>query len=132
MVDEYIAGSIVYITKWLNISEALAGVTLLAMANGAGDVVTALVSSESTEGVSYNIGSLFGAGLFVCSFVMVMTINASPHPIVLEKETVYRDIVFYILGTLMVISFGIYGKLTKFTSVLMLVLYLTLVLVVVI
>lgn len=69
LVDEYIAGAIEYITEYFKMSEALAGVTLLAMANGAGDVVTALVSSGSPEGVSYNIGSLFGAGLFVISFV---------------------------------------------------------------
>ena len=108
-------------------SDALAGVTLLAFANGAGDVITALVSSESTEGVSYNIGSLFGAGLFVITFVMYMTIDASPVPITLATETVYRDIIFYIIGTLMVIAFAFFGKLTWWTSVLMLLLYVALV-----
>ena len=65
LVDEYIAEAIMYISKWLNLSEVVAGVTLLALANGAGDLVTAVVSSASPEGVAYNIGSLFGAGLFV-------------------------------------------------------------------
>ena len=65
LVDESIAASIVYIQKWLGLSEVLAGVTLLALGNGAGDVVTAIVASSSPEGVSYNIGALFGAGLFV-------------------------------------------------------------------
>ena len=55
-------------------SEAMAGVTLLALANGAGDVVTAIVASGSTEGVAYNIGALFGAGLFVCAMVIYLTI----------------------------------------------------------
>ena len=81
LVDEYISGAIVFITEYFKMSEALAGVTLLAMANGAGDVVTALVSSGSPDGVSYNIGSLFGAGLFVISIVMSLTIYTS------EKET---------------------------------------------
>lgn len=132
IVDEYISGSIIHITKWFNMSDAFAGITLLAMANGAGDVITAVVSSGSSEGVSYNIGSLFGAGLFVCTFVMYKTIDASPVEIKLVKETVYRDIVFYILGTLMVIVFGIYGKLTWWTSMLMLLLYVALVIVTVI
>jgi sodium/potassium/calcium exchanger 6 len=54
----------------LGISEALAAVTLLAVANGAGDVITALVASGTASGISYNIGSLYGAGLFCTSFVM--------------------------------------------------------------
>ena len=65
LVDEYIAESIMYINGWLGLSEVVGGVTLLALANGAGDLVTAVVSSASPEGVAYNIGSLFGAGLFV-------------------------------------------------------------------
>ena len=131
LVDEYISGSIIYICKKLEMSEAFAGVTLLAMANGAGDVITALVSSESAEGVAYNVGSLFGAGFFVCSFVMMLTIYHAPKEIVLQKNTIYRDIVFYIIATLMVIAFAIYGKLTWWTSVLMIGLYLVMVIVVV-
>ena len=41
--------------------------TLLALANGAGDVITAIVASGSPGGVSYNIGALYGAGFFVCA-----------------------------------------------------------------
>ena len=44
------------------------------MANGAGDVITAVVASDSENGIYYNIGSLYGAGLFACSFVIAMTI----------------------------------------------------------
>lgn len=56
----------------------MAGVTLLAFANGAGDVITAIVASDSKEGISYNIGSLYGAGLFVCTLVLSLTILNSP------------------------------------------------------
>ena len=48
-------------------SEAFAAVTLLALANGAGDVITAIVASGAPGGVSYNIGALYGAGFFVAS-----------------------------------------------------------------
>jgi sodium/potassium/calcium exchanger 6 len=58
----------------LKFSEALAAVTLLAVANGAGDVITALVASGTDEGISYNIGSLYGAGLFCASYIMSSTI----------------------------------------------------------
>jgi len=84
-----LAPSIAYISEWLELPEALAAVTLLALANGAGDVITALVASGSSEGLSYNIGSIYGAGFvilyiyiilywkFVCSMVVAMTINSS-------------------------------------------------------
>lgn len=63
VVEEYLAPSITYISDWLKLPEALAAVTLLALANGAGDVITALVASNTSDGISYNIGSIYGAGL---------------------------------------------------------------------
>jgi hypothetical protein len=53
----------------------------LALANGAGDVITAVVSSDTEGGVAYNIGALFGAGFFVCSMVIALTIFNSPKSI---------------------------------------------------
>lgn len=78
LVDQYIAASIEFICNRYKINDALAGVTLIALANGAGDVVTAIVASGGADGVAYNIGALFGAGLFVCTIVMTFTILASP------------------------------------------------------
>lgn len=63
-IEEFCAPSITYICDWLKLSEALAAVTLLAFANGAGDVITAIVASGTSNAISYNIGSLYGAGLF--------------------------------------------------------------------
>jgi sodium/potassium/calcium exchanger 6 len=110
LVDAYIAASIEFIVNRFKIGDALAGVTLIALANGAGDVVTAIVASGSSDGVAYNIGALFGAGLFVCSIVMTFTISGSPvKPIVVSQDTIYRDMPFYIISTLYVIALGVYG-----------------------
>lgn len=46
----------------------------MALANGAGDVITAIVASDNLEGVNFNIGSLYGAGLFVATIVIGVTI----------------------------------------------------------
>lgn len=73
-IEEFVAPAIVYLCEYLNLSESLAGVTLLAFANGAGDVLTAIVASDSKEGISYNIGALYGAGLFVITFVVSIAI----------------------------------------------------------
>lgn len=73
-VEEYVCTGITYIAEYFNMSDNLAAVTLIALANGAGDVITALVAGSSAGGVSYNIGSLYGAGFFVCSMVIALTI----------------------------------------------------------
>ena len=70
VVEEYVAEGIQKISDFLKFSESLSAVTLLAFANGAGDVITSLVASGSEGGISYNIGALFGAGLFVISLVV--------------------------------------------------------------
>ena len=63
MVEEYLAPAIAFLSEWLNLPEALGAVTLLALANGAGDVVTAIVASSENGGLSYNVGAIYGAGL---------------------------------------------------------------------
>ncbi len=131
-VEDYVAPAIVYLTEYLNMSDSLAGVTLLAFANGAGDVLTAIVASDSKEGVSYNVGALYGAGLFVLTLVVGMTIRNSSKKIIVEKSLIFRDIGFYILATIITIGFGIYGEITIFTSILFLTLYIVLVLIVLI
>ena len=79
VIEEYVAPAIVYLCEYLKLSESLAGVTLIAFANGAGDVLTAIVASGSEEGISYNIGSLYGAGLFVLTLVVALTILNSTY-----------------------------------------------------
>ena len=114
----------------MGLSDSLAAVTLLAVANGAGDVITALVASGTDNGISYNIGSLFGAGLFCTSLIMAVTIYKSDAPIKLSKSVIYRDVTFYIIATLTTYGFALYGNLTIVTSVIFLLIYVALVVVV--
>lgn len=114
----------------MKFSEALAAVTLLAVANGAGDVITALVASGTSGGISYNIGALYGAGLFCMSIVIATTIKNSKVAIQLSKEAIYRDVGLYLVATLFTIFFAILKVLTVLTSFVFLALYVTLVLIV--
>jgi hypothetical protein len=52
-------------------------VTLIALANGAPDALTAFVASSSEEGVLMAVGSIFGAGLFVTTVVVGRVIQLS-------------------------------------------------------
>jgi len=89
VIEDYVAPGIVYICEYFDLSESLAGVTLIAFANGAGDILTAIVASDSKEGISYNIGSLYGAGLFVLTFIVPLTIFNSPQKIILSHNIVW-------------------------------------------
>lgn len=108
----------------------MAAVTLLALANGAGDVITAIVSSSSEGGISYNIGALYGAGFFVCSMVICLTILSSTDVIVVDKSTIFRDIGFYILSTIVTIIYAFIGNIYPWSAILFLFIYVMMVFVV--
>lgn len=131
-VEDYIAPAIVKIVKTLKMSDALAGVTLLALANGIGDVITALVASGTENAVSYNVGAIFGAGLFVMTVVVFFTIKNSEIQIQITRSMIFRDIGIYIIATLFTIYCATEGYITLTDSCVFLILYLILVLVVVI
>jgi solute carrier family 24 (sodium/potassium/calcium exchanger), member 6 len=133
-VEEYIAPGITYISETLKLSDSLSAVTLLALANGAGDVITALVASGKggATAVSYNIGSIYGSSLFVCSIVIAITILRSKSTIVVEKSTIYRDVGLYIVATLMMFLFAALKSLSLFSAITMLALYILLVAIVIV
>lgn len=70
--DLFISTAIAKISSFLNLSEALAGVTLLAFANGSTDLITVAVASINggdTEGDNLAIGELLGSSFFGFTFV---------------------------------------------------------------
>ena len=125
VVEEYLAEGITRISSYLGFSEALAACTLLAFANGAGDIFTALVAGgHSAQGVFYNIGSLYGAGLFcTCNVVGVAIYLNKKEFLKFDSSIIYRDVTFYILATLVILGFGIYGEINIFTAIILLTLY---------
>ena len=57
---------------------------------GAGDLVAAFVASGQLGGISYNVGAIYGAGLFVCSMVVGLIILTSKETITINpKCTLY-------------------------------------------
>ena len=130
IVEDFLAPGISFINDKLNFSEAMGAVTLLALANGAGDVLTALAASANVDGIQYNIGSIYGSSLFVTTIIIALTIFDSKEDIQLNKNTVYRDIGFYILSTFNMVVFGIIGELTVITSLILLIQYVILVVIV--
>lgn len=129
-IEEFCAPSIQYLTKWLNLSEALAAVTLLAFANGVGDVITAIVAGDTDDGISYNIGSLYGAGMFTCALIIALIIFRSPKDVIVTPSSLYRDITVNSFATIFILIVSIFGKITVAIAACLLVIYLILVTVV--
>jgi Ca2+/Na+ antiporter len=74
VVENYVIEGIQEVVAFFKMSDSLSAVTLLAFANGSGDVITALVASGETGGVSYSIGAVYGAGLFAFTLVVALCI----------------------------------------------------------
>lgn len=123
VIDEYCVTGITKITRWLKLSQSLAGVTLLALANGSGDVITALVASDSEEGIYYNIGSIYGAGLFICC-VVIGYAAIKQETILYDRMIVLRDISLYIIATFLTFVYGYFGEINWWNSLILLFLYI--------
>lgn len=75
--DEYVALALSKLSTYMRLSEATAGKTFVALANGIGDVLTIIVASQRSadSGVSHiAIGSLFGASLFTTTVIVCFVI----------------------------------------------------------
>jgi len=75
--NKYLSTALTNISERLNLSQNLAGVTILAFGNGAPDVIASIVASgegEGGEGMDVSIASLLGGGVFVSCFVFSLVI----------------------------------------------------------
>ena len=76
--DEYLSVSLNRMSEYLGLSEALTGVTLIALANGSPDIISSMVAGGEVGGELISIGALYGANLFVCNFVFASVIYNAP------------------------------------------------------
>jgi len=85
-------------------SESLTGVTLLALATGAPDIITSMIAGGETGGISMSIGSLYGASMFVFNIVFASVILQSPNSEVkVSKNAFLRDLIAYGISTTILI-----------------------------
>ena len=106
-------------------SESLAGVTLVALANGAPDVVSAFAAgAKADSGVLVSMGALFGAGMFTTCIVLCSCIFMSPkQKIKTQKDVLTRDCAFYLVGAAYFLICGLIGKIYWYMAAGVLVIY---------
>jgi solute carrier family 24 (sodium/potassium/calcium exchanger), member 6 len=68
--DKFLTPVLTKISTSLKLSEAIAGVTLLAFANGAPDIISSFSAAGDDDGVFLSIGGLYGASLFAGTMVV--------------------------------------------------------------
>jgi sodium/potassium/calcium exchanger 6 len=104
-------------------SQNLAGVTLLALGNGAPDVISSIVASDDPDsGIEFSIGALTGAGLFVSSFV-ISSVLFFAKEVKVNKALFLRDIIFYLIPLVLLLVFSYDNKITLWESLCMLAIY---------
>lgn len=95
--DRYIGPSLEIIAHKLNMSETLAGVTLLALSGGSTDVISGFVAGgKGAGGVQIVVGALFGAVLFTETIVLARCIQGAT-VIHANSNTLVRDISFMLI-----------------------------------
>jgi sodium/potassium/calcium exchanger 6 len=105
----------------------LAGVTFLALANGAPDVLTAVLAGASTSASTELIpfGSIFGGALFSTAYILSAVIFQSPSKrLKVKLDEIIVPLSFYIfgMGFLIIIS-AAYGKMNAYLASVLLVAY---------
>eukprot|EP00729_Bicosta_minor_P023770 gene23770-3428_t len=97
VVDIRIVPNLETISKTLGLSDTLAGVTLLALGNGAADIFSALAAvTSSPDGGMLAVAGLCGGGLYVTTVVSgIIAIKFEPEA---RIQTLGRDCAFYIVS----------------------------------
>ena len=93
--DQYLSPTLEKISDKFQCSESLAGVTLLALGNGAPDVFAAIAAGGSEDGINIQVASLIGSSFFIVTFVLAVSLKAAKGgEVLVTKQFFIRDIVF--------------------------------------
>ena len=136
--DSYLSPALEAISDKFKCSESLAGVTLLALGNGAPDVFSAIAAggdSGENSDVMLAVSGLMGSGLFITTIVMGVVINAAGENKIVRvtKRYFLRDLAFLFLMCIYLLVCMLYfKKLNMVLSAGLLVMYVIFVIIVII
>ncbi|XP_068090502.1 sodium/potassium/calcium exchanger 2 isoform X2 [Hyperolius riggenbachi] len=122
--DEFFVPSLTVITEKLMISDDVAGATFMAAGGSAPELFTSLIGvfiSHSNVG----IGTIVGSAVFNILFVIGMCALFSKEVLNLTWWPLFRDVTFYIVGLIMLITFFLDNYIQWWESLMLLMAYLT-------
>ena len=107
-VDEYVSGIVGRISVKLNMSQNLAGLTLLAFGNQVADITVAIVSGGEEEGgIEASLSTILGADSLVIGFVMPTVIFLG-NGVIVKGQNFTRDLLTYLIALILIFSLGIF------------------------
>jgi solute carrier family 24 (sodium/potassium/calcium exchanger), member 6 len=117
----------------IRLSEAIAGCTLLAFANGAPDIISSVTAGGETDGIFIGLGGLVGACSFGATVVLGTCVLKSNNMkgVQMDRNEWIRDLIFYMLALGCLIIFGISKTITYTKSLVFLMLYLLYIIVII-
>ncbi|CAL9058134.1 cation/calcium exchanger 1-like [Musa acuminata AAA Group] len=99
--SQYFCSSVENLSRVLNLSPAIAGVTLLSLGNGSPDVLASIVSFRSGSG-EVGLSSVLGGAFFVsCVVVGIINLSAGSSPraaaVRIDRSSFIRDVCFFVV-----------------------------------
>jgi len=95
--DEYFCSTLARMASGFKMSPEVAGITILALGNGAPDVGTSLAAVASGN-FGTSLGELLGAGVFVTTIVLAVVTLASSTEVRVDSFYFIRDTVFFVFA----------------------------------
>ncbi|KGN59484.1 cation/calcium exchanger 2-like isoform X1 [Cucumis sativus] len=116
--SEYFCSSLESLSKLLNLSPTIAGVTLLSLGNGAPDVFASLVAfmGDGTSDIGLNT-VLGGASFVTCVVVGIISILLRRRRMKVNRSGFIRDVLFFLLVLLSVFLILLRGHINLWGSI---------------
>lgn len=130
--DNYFVIELQTLSSILKLSDDVAGVTLLALGNGAPDVFTAVVGL-SQDDFQLALSDLMGGGIFINTAVLGSVLLVTSPPLLeVDAKPFLRDLFMYILCTAGIFFFCLDGVVTQLESLGFIVAYISYIVIVLI
>eukprot|EP00753_Platysulcus_tardus_P015739 PLAT526.1.p1 GENE.PLAT526.1~~PLAT526.1.p1 ORF type:complete len:586 (+),score=215.16 PLAT526.1:27-1760(+) len=113
--DQYFAPTLSTLADRLRVPDNVAGVTLLAFANGAPDVFASIAAFTDASAGQVGVSALLGAGVFVTTFVVGVVVLAAE--VRVFPRAFVRDILFYATALVLLVIFSVRGSVTLGISI---------------
>ena len=120
--NTFLSAALTKIVELIKMNQNLAGVTLLALGNGASDVISSLVASSELDGIEFSIGSLVGSGMFITSFVLGTCVFFGE--IQVDPSLFNRDIILFLVALLYLVIISFNGEIAVYESAGFIVIYI--------
>jgi Ca2+/Na+ antiporter len=119
--SDYFSPTLSKICENMNLAYDIAGVTLLALGNGAPDFFSLIASFSGGVDVLVGVGALLGGGMFVCTIVVGSIGILCPCQV--SRTLFLRDIGFHLISVTSVGLIGLKGEVTVGYAVGLLLMY---------